>query len=162
VALAKANDSLPASWRWVLVGDGPERSKIRTSIREAGLERRCVLTGRVGDAELHGWYAAADWFVHPTLYEGSSLVTLEAMSHGLPVLASRTGGLPDKIEDGVSGFLVSPGDTSELTAGLIHASQVDAKAFGAAGRQRCEAQFSWNVVAPQYVSLYQHLIATRL
>ena len=97
--------------------------------------------------------------MHPTLYEGSSLVTLEAMAHGLPVLASRTGGLPDKVEDGVSGFLVSPGDAAELATRLIDASKADAKAFGAAGRQRCESQFSWKVVAPQYVSLYQDLLA---
>ena len=156
-ALARAHDRLPSSWRWVLAGDGPERSQIRAAVRQAGLEQHCVLIGRVDDPELHSWYAVADWFVHPTLYEGSSLVTLEAMAHGLPVLASRTGGLPDKVEDGVSGFLVSPGDEAELAARLVDASQADAAALGAAGRRRCEARFSWNVVAPQYVSLYRRL-----
>ncbi len=158
-ALALAGERLPPSWTWVLAGDGPESSKIRSAVRKAGLERHCLLTGRVDDPDLHSWYAIADWFVHPTLYEGSSLVTLEAMAHGLPVLASRTGGLPDKVEDGVSGFLVSPGDAAELATRLIDASKADAKAFGAAGRQRCESQFSWKVVAPQYVSLYQDLLA---
>ena len=157
-ALAIASDKLPPSWTWVLVGEGPERSKIRAAIRAAGLERRCALIGRADDADLHAWYEVADWFVHPTLYEGSSLVTLEAMAHGLPVVASRTGGLPDKVEDGVSGFLVSPGDTAELAARLIDASQVDAKLFGSAGQRRCEAEFSWSVVAPQYISLYEQLV----
>lgn len=156
-ALVRANERLPSSWMWVLAGDGPERSKIRTAVRAAGLERHCVLIGRVDDPELHSWYAVADWFVHPTLYEGSSLVTLEAMAHGLPVIASRTGGLPDKVEDGVSGFLVTPGDATELAARLVDASQTDAAAFGAAGRRRCESRFSWNAVAPQYVSLYRQL-----
>ena len=48
-------------------------------------------------ATLHAWYDAADLFVHPTRYEGSSLVTLEAMLHRRPVLATRAGGLPDKV-----------------------------------------------------------------
>ena len=156
-ALALANERLPSSWMWVLAGDGPERTQIQAAVRDAGLEPHCVLIGRIDDPELHSWYAVADWFVHPTLYEGSSLVTLEAMAHGLPVLASRTGGLPDKVEDGVSGFLVSPGDAAELAARLVDASQADAAALGAAGRRRCESRFSWNVVVPQYVSLYQQL-----
>ena len=160
-ALAMAAQTLPSGWAWVLAGEGPERSRIRTLIREAGLEGHCLLTGRVDETDLHSLYRVADWFVHPTRYEGSSLVTLEAMAHGLPVLASRTGGLPDKVVDGVSGFLVSPGDPEELSARLVDLSSVDANEFGAAGRQRCESRFSWNVVAPQYLSLYQRLVASR-
>ena len=160
-ALAMVAQSLPPAWAWVLAGEGPERSHIRALIREAGLESHCFLTGRVDETALHSLYRVADWFVHPTRYEGSSLVTLEAMAHGLPVVASRTGGLPDKVEDGVSGFLVAPGDPEELSARLVDASSVDAREFGAAGRQRCESRFSWNVVAPQYVALYQQLVASR-
>ena len=122
-----------------------------------GLETRCVLTGRVEEQDLHSWYAAADWFVHPTRYEGSSLMTLEAMAHGLPVVASKTGGLPDKVEDGVSGFLVTPGDAGELAATLEGTVHADREALGAASRRVCESRFSWRAVAPQYVELYQRL-----
>ena len=160
-ALAQAAQRLPPAWAWVLAGEGPERARIRALIREAGLESHCLLTGRVDERDLHSLYRVADWFVHPTRYEGSSLVTLEAMAHGLPVVASRTGGLPDKVVDGMSGFLVAPGDTEELSARLVDVSSVDATQFGAAGRQRCESLFSWNVVAPQYLSLYRQLVATR-
>ena len=160
-ALAMVAQTLPPAWAWVLAGEGPERSHIRALIRQAGLESRCLLTGRTDETDLHSLYRVADWFVHPTRYEGSSLVTLEAMAHGLPVVASRTGGLPDKVVDGVSGFLVAPGDPEELSARLVDASSVDADAFGAAGRQRCEARFSWKVVGSQYVSLYRQLVSTR-
>ncbi len=160
-ALAIVARTLPESWTWVLAGEGPERSRVRALIREAGLESHCLLMGRVDESDLHSLYRIADWFVHPTRYEGSSLVTLEAMAHGLPVVSSRTGGLPDKVVDGVSGFLVTPGDSEELSARLGDALTVDAEEFGAAGRQRCESQFSWNVVAPKYLSLYQELGATR-
>ncbi|MCK7518664.1 MAG: glycosyltransferase family 4 protein [Ignavibacteriales bacterium] len=53
--------------------------------------------GRLHDAPLHAWYEAASIFVHPTRYEGSSIVTLEAMSHRRPVVATTAGGLPDKV-----------------------------------------------------------------
>lgn len=160
-ALAKAAGRLPKSWMWLLVGHGPERSKIRDAIRAAGLEPHCLLTGRVDEDRLHSLYSIADWFVHPTLYEGSSLVTLEAMAHGLPVLASRTGGLPDKVAHGVSGFLVPPGNAGALAEALVAASQTDGKTLGAAGRQRCESTFSWTAVAPRYISLYERLVQSR-
>jgi len=97
-----------------LVGDGPERAAVERAVEQAGLQRHAILAGRLTDSDLHGLYEVASWFVHPTLYEGSSLVTLEAMAHGLPVVASRTGGLPDKVHHGVSGFLVPPGDAEAL------------------------------------------------
>ena len=65
--------------------------------------------GRTGESELHAWYEAADVFVHPTLYEGSSLVTLEAMAHRRPCVVTRAGGLPDKVANGVNGWIVAPG-----------------------------------------------------
>ena len=156
-ALAQVAGKLPEHWVWVLVGDGPERNALRQAVAAAGLEARCVLTGRVDERDLHSWYAAADWFVHPTRYEGSSLVTLEAMAHGLPVVASRTGGLPDKVEDGVSGFLAAPGDAAELGTTLLDAVQADREAFGAASRRVCESRFSWRAITPRYVELYQRL-----
>ncbi len=56
-----------------------------------------MLVGRAEDSDLHAWYEAATLFVHPTLYEGSSLVTLEAMAHRRAVVATSAGGLPDKV-----------------------------------------------------------------
>ena len=156
-ALAKVAARLPPSWGWVLVGDGPERENVQRALTHAGLSPHAVLAGRVEDRDLHSLYTVADWFVHPTLYEGSSLVTLEAMAHGLPVIASRVGGLPDKVQDGVTGFLVPPGDDAALAQRLTQTAEVDGERFGQAGRRLCDARFSWAVVAPQYVALYRTL-----
>ena len=82
------------------------------SIASAGLADRVLLPGRAQDVELHAWYEAATLFVHPTLYEGSSLVTLEAMAHRRAVVASAAGGVPDKVKPGVNGWLVPPGDAA--------------------------------------------------
>ncbi len=67
-------------WRCVILGDGPDRARLERTVASSGLGEHIVLPGRVSDAELHAWYETATLFVHPTLYEGSSLVTLEAMS----------------------------------------------------------------------------------
>ncbi len=101
--------ALPARWRWVLVGDGPMRDVLQRTIASEGLSHWVVMRGRASGEDLHGWYEAATLFVHPTLYEGSSIVTLEAMAHRRPVVASRAGGLPDKVVPGVTGWLVPPG-----------------------------------------------------
>ena len=156
-ALPRAAPALPDSWAWVLVGDGPARNIVLQALRVAGLGRHAVLAGRLGDADLHSLYAVADWFVHPTRYEGSSIVTLEAMAHSLPVLASRARGLPDKVDDGATGFLVPPGDAEALGERLRETSALDGRVLGAAGRALCESRFSWDVVAPQYVALYERL-----
>ena len=115
----------------------------------------------MAERELAGWYAAADVFVHPTLYEGSSLVTLEAMAHGKPVVATRAGGLPDKVRPGETGWLVEPGDAPALAAALAEALAAPADTlarFGAAGRRLVEEAFAWPVVAAQLEALYAELL----
>ena len=84
------------------------------------------------------------------------------MAHSLPVLASRAGGLPDKVTHGVSGFLVAPGNASELAERLATSIEVDRDAFGEAGRQLCETWFSWTVVRRQYLELYERLIRSSI
>jgi glycosyltransferase involved in cell wall biosynthesis len=148
-------------WRWVLVGDGPFRSAIAAAIEGAGLASRVELTGRVSESELAAWYAAADVFVHPTLYEGSSLVTLEAMANGKPVVATRAGGLPDKVRPGDTGWLVEPGSAAALADALADALAQDEATltrFGRAGRALVEQAFAWPVVAAELASLYAALV----
>ena len=151
-------------WRWVLVGDGPFRPRIASAIEAAGLAAQVQLAGRVSEAELAAWYAAADLFVHPTLYEGSSLVTLEAMACGKPVVATRAGGLPDKVRPGETGWLVEPGAPAALADALaeaLHQSNDTLARFGAAGRSLVEDAFAWPVVAAQLEALYAALVRGR-
>jgi glycosyltransferase involved in cell wall biosynthesis len=148
-------------WRWVLVGDGPHRKRLEHAIREAGLGKHVVLTGRLEDRDLHAWYEAADLFVHPTLYEGSSLVTLEAMAHRRAVVASRAGGLPDKIDHGVNGWLVPPGDASALAAAISGAlrSVERLRQMGLASRVIVERDFSWEAAGAATIRMYEGLLS---
>jgi glycosyltransferase involved in cell wall biosynthesis len=147
-------------WRWVLVGDGPFRRRLETAIADAGVGDHVLLAGRLPDGELHAWYEAADLFVHPTLYEGSSLVTLEAMAHRRPVVATTAGGLRDKVRQGVSGWLVPPGDASALAAAISGAlGQPDRlSAMGLAGRETVEREFSWTAAGAATLRLYEDLL----
>jgi glycogen synthase len=98
--------------------------------------------------------------VHPTLYEGSSLVTLEAMAHRRPVVATTAGGLPDKVLQGVSGWLVAPGDPSALAA-AISGALADPSRFaqmGQAGRATVVREFSWDAAGAATLQLYADLL----
>ena len=164
-ALARlvAEHGLPAGWRWVLVGQGPARAVLSREIAAHGLKHHVVLWGPADGDDLHGWYEAADLFVHPTLYEGSSLVTLEAMAHRRAVLATRAGGLPDKVEPGVNGWLVPPGDASAL-ADAIRTALMDRPALiemGRRSREIVEREFSWNVVLDRLIALFDQLLRER-
>ena len=158
---ADAHLSLP--WRWVLVGDGPMRKALQREVASAGISDRVVLWGRAELQDLHGWYEAATLFVHPTLYEGSSLVTLEAMAHRRPVVASRAGGLPDKVIHGVNGWLVPPGDPHALAGAIREAVSNRARldAMGAASRALVEKEFSWRTATDRLLSVYEELLARR-
>jgi len=156
-ALATMRD---LTWRWVLVGDGPFRHRLEERVRSAGLADRVLLPGRVDDRTLHAWYEAATLFVHPTLYEGSSIVTLEAMAHRRTVVASHAGGLPDKVRHGKTGWLVPPGDPAALASGLRHAlaERAHLPAMGVAGRALVEAEFSWTVVTDRMLAVFSELL----
>jgi glycosyltransferase involved in cell wall biosynthesis len=119
-----------------------------------------VLTGRLPDRDLHAWYEAADLFVHPTLYEGSSLVTLEAMAHRRAVVASAAGGLPDKVTPGLTGWLVPPGNPSALAAAISGALGDDARLreMGLEGRTIVERGFSWDAAGAATLRLYDDLL----
>ena len=161
-ALVRQN-ALPPRWRWVLIGDGPMRDTLQRAVAAEGLSPFAAIRGRASVEDLHGWYAAATLFVHPTLYEGSSIVTLEAMAHRRPVVASRAGGLPDKVIPGVTGWLVPPGNEEALSAAILKALSDPSRllTLGAAGRALVEKDFSWRAATDRLLSLYNELLARR-
>jgi len=153
-ALAHLASRLPPSWRWVVVGDGPLRAVLREETRRRGLVEHVRFAGGLSDADMHSLLARADLFLNPTLYEGSSLVTLEAMSHGRCVVASRTGGIPDKIVEGATGWLAEPGDTASLSEAIVRwwaADDAVKEAIGRAAAARCREEFDWPVCVDRYV-----------
>lgn len=154
--------ALGRRWRCVVLGEGSYRPRLEAAIASAGLQDFVVLPGSVSGDQLHAWYEAATLFVHPTLYEGSSIVTLEAMAHRRAIVATRAGGLPDKIRPGENGWLVAPGDTEALARALDEAlaRRDQLSAMGERGRGIVEREFAWDSIVGQLLALYDDVLRT--
>ena len=154
------------SWPQVsleIAGDGPERSRLVDLAARLGLAGRVVWTGRLAPDELEGRYREAGVFVLPTLWmENCPVAVLEAMSHGLPVVATRIGGLPELVEDGVTGSLVERADVRGLAAALLAllAKPERATTMGRAGRRRFLDRHTAAGHAQSLRGLYEGLVAT--
>ncbi len=162
-ALAHARPSLGDDWCWILVGDGTLRPALESQVQSLGLGGHIYFAGQPDDSQLHNLYALSNLFAHPTLYEGSSLVTLEALAHSLPVVASAVGGIPDKVIEGDSGFLVAPGDWRMLAEKIVWmASHPErAREMGVRGALLSAEKFSWFRIAEQTEQLFVQLAETR-
>lgn len=150
----------------VLVGSGSEQvisieGKLREEASLAPLAGRITFTGRVENVA--AYLQASDVFVFPTLNESLGMSAVEAQACGLPAVASRTGGVPDIIEDGVTGILVPPGDArlfAEALRRLIMDAELRAR-YATAARKRMEAIFATEVMVARYVDLFKALAASR-
>jgi L-malate glycosyltransferase len=141
----------------LLAGDGPERDAARREATRLGVKRDVRLLGRVDDVAdvLRG----ADLFLLPSETESFGLAALEAMACGVPVIASRVGGLPEVVEEGVSGFLAPVGDVEQMTARAIELLQnparLDSLRRGAVARA---GVFSAEAIVPRYEQLYEDVL----
>ena len=109
--------------------------------------------GWCSQAELPRYYHSADICLVPTIaQEGLSRTSVEAMASGIPVIASRIGGLPFTVNDGVTGLLFEPGDPADLARqiGRLLDDQASRRRLGLAGRQRFEEEFRWETVIERY------------
>jgi starch synthase len=100
-------------------------------------------------------------FACPSLYEPLGIVNLEAMACGTAVVGSRVGGIPEVVEDGVTGLLVPSGDPAALADALntLVRDTALAGAMGRAGRARAAAEFGWRAIAGQTAALYSELVS---
>ena len=137
----------------LLVGDGPERTRLRRSAGDG-----VVFTGAVPTKELPAFYAAGDVFAMPCRtrgcgldVEGLGMVCLEAAASGLPVLTGRSGGAPETVRDGVTGHVVGA-DLAEVAAALL-ADPATAKRMGAAGREWMRTSWRWEDSAARLADL---------
>ncbi len=151
-----AGAAAPLRVALALAGGGPEEDRLRTLARELGLGDAVVFTGQRPHAEMPAWLAAADLLVLPSASEGLPLVVPEALAAGTPVVASRVGGIPECVAEGVTGVLVPPEGDAELAAGLRAAltRTWDRAALAAAARP-----FGWDAQVARIEAVYYEVLA---
>lgn len=116
----------------------------------------CLIAGKVALEEMGRFYREASVFCLPTRIESFGIAYIEAMANRLPVIGSRLGAIPEFIEDGKNGYLVTPGDTAELTDRLLDllGDPVVCKAFGDAGYRMAMQRFNWGAVGR---AMHEHI-----
>ncbi|MGV9765709.1 glycosyltransferase family 4 protein [Micromonospora tulbaghiae] len=146
----------------LVVGGGPYRSALEKLARQTGLERDVVFTGSVPSAELPAHYAAGDVYAMPCRtrnrgldVEGLGIVYLEASATGLPVVAGDSGGAPDAVREGETGYVVGGRDVAQLAdrVATLLADRDLARQFGAAGRAWVEREWRWETQAQRMAAL---------
>jgi L-malate glycosyltransferase len=152
---ARVAGRMPA--RLLLIGDGPDRMRVQELAEEKGVADRVLFLGKQNSvAEL---LSCSDLFLLPSESEAFGLVALEAMACGVPVVATRTGGIPEVVEDGVTGYLAAVGDVESMAdASIALLSDKQAwRQFSAAARAGAE-RFSAVQVVAQYESYYSEVL----
>jgi glycosyltransferase involved in cell wall biosynthesis len=144
----------------LVAGDGARRAAREQQAATLGLgpEQVRFLGFR---SDVPDFLAAADFFTLPSLTEGLPLSVLEAMSHGLPTVATAVGGIPELVTEGVHGRLVPVKDSAALAAAFQEVSTHPElrQSWGAAARHRVETEFSFERMTNDYMQLYQRLLA---
>jgi N-acetyl-alpha-D-glucosaminyl L-malate synthase BshA len=154
---AKVHADVPG--RLVMIGDGPDRPAAERQAHTMGLADRVEFVGEQQD--LVPFLSTADVFLLPSSQESFGLAALEAMACGVPVVASRVGGLPEVIVDGTTGFVCDPSDASAMAARALELIRDPARreAMGQAAADDVRARFSADAVVPRYEAFYEEVLA---
>jgi glycosyltransferase involved in cell wall biosynthesis len=147
----------------LLVGDGPERKALERKSERLSVADRLHFVGFFAHERLPAVLAHADLLVLPSLYEELGTVLLEAMQAALPIVASKTGGIPDVIEDGVNGLLVPPGEPEALASVIDRVLADRALAYRLSeGAQKRGKDYDWEVLAGRVLQVYRGVTVGRL
>lgn len=163
-AVAKVMEK-SAAVHYDIIGEGPERSKLERIIQELGLEKSITLHGAQNSKYVKQMMAQSHLFVLPSInlhgdQEGTPISLMEAQASGIPVVASQTGGIPDVIVDGYSGFLFPDRNTESLAERLLFLIDHPERwsELGRAGRAHIEQHYNVDKLNIRQVDMYQNLI----
>jgi glycosyltransferase involved in cell wall biosynthesis len=142
----------------LMVGDGPDRDHVERRAKELGVVRHCYFLGY--QDEVAPYFAALDAFVLPSGNEGTPVSAIEALAAARPVVATRVGGVPDVVRDGVDGFLVDPGDVEALADRLARLANDPhlRERMGQAGHERVVPRYAVDRLIDDVDRLYRSLL----
>jgi L-malate glycosyltransferase len=145
--------------RLVMVGDGSERAQAEHRARCLGVDRHCAFVGK--QPRIRDYLSASDVLLLPSEQESFGLAALEAMACEVPVVASRVGGLPEVVDDGLTGYLAEVGDVERMSdcAALLLSDEEGRREMGRRAREAAVSRYSTDLVIPQYIEFYERVIA---
>ena len=156
-SFARVLQSVPSAWL-VLGGDGPESSTLRALAVELNVADRVRFPGRIPEEELAAHYSLASVFALPSRQgprdvEGFGIVYLEAGACEIPVVGTRTGGVVDAVQDGITGLLVPQEDVEALTTALFRLLEnpEEAREMGMAARRRIVSTLTWESTGDKFL-----------
>jgi glycosyltransferase involved in cell wall biosynthesis len=144
---------------FVIVGNGPLRSRLETDVKHAGLADNFLFMGDVTNADLPAVYRCCDLFAFPSIQEGQGIALLEAQASGKPVVAFNVSGVAEAVKNGETGLLVEP--SVDALAGVLSRLLFDAEMrhkLGGAGRAFVQKEFSWDLCAERMLAVYREAI----
>ncbi|MBF0342450.1 MAG: glycosyltransferase family 4 protein [Magnetococcales bacterium] len=146
-----------------IIGTGFHETSLKAQCARLGLENQVRFLGSMEQQELTGHYQAADLFVLPSFGDSCSNTILEAMACGLPIVAARSGGTTELVEEGIHGFLANPQDTPSLMTTLMRfvADPTLCLTMGNRNRDWMVEKYAWSAVARQHLRLFESLLESR-
>jgi len=159
-AMSIVHQELPEA-KLILVGDGEEREYLESLTDSLGI-RECVeFAGRVPHERVQDYMNLAEVFVLPSLSEGFPVTILEAMACGLPIVATRVGGVPDIIEDGANGYLINTKNPEQIAEALLRVLQDEELQKIMSNNNRKSAEkYRWDTVAATLEGVYQNSLGS--
>jgi len=147
------------SVRLMLVGDGAEEEELRQLVERLSLGNWVSFIGKIPNEKIPEYLAASDVFVLPSLSEGLPNVILEAMASGLPIVASKVGGLPEMIKNGENGFLVEPKSPEQIAKKvLLLLGDNELKEKISKNNKEKAKDYSWESIVIKLEKVYQSLL----
>jgi N-acetyl-alpha-D-glucosaminyl L-malate synthase BshA len=152
----RVRERVPA--RLVLIGDGPDRADLEQRVIDHDLSESVHFVGEQPDVV--PWLSSADLFLLPSSQESFGMAALEAMACEVPVIASRIGGLPEVVEDGVTGFLCELDDLHGMVDRSVAVLQDRAlrARIGAAAAEHVRTRFCEDRIVPAYEAFYEEVL----
>lgn len=144
----------------LVVGEGIHLARSKERVLQMQANQRVHFVGSVQHKQVADWMRAADIFVLPSYHEGMPCVIVEALSSGLPIVATDVGGIPEVVDDNKQGLLISPNNVGDLVKAIRSLCQDSAKrmSFANEARKKAKSQFSWDIHTKSLLRVYSSLV----
>ena len=144
-----------------IAGDGPFRNTLENLIQQYQLESNVKILGEISHDEVYKFLNDLNIYIQPSFSEGSPVTLKEAMASGLPILASDAGGIPEIIENKITGFIFQKGNLKELKTSLLKIMKLDHKKkrkIGSMARKKAKEMYDINSTYKKLISFYKEIL----